>query len=91
MNRWIKFLIKCSKLYNDKELVDKVTQKNMNVYDAFGGSGSTLIACEQLNRNCYMMELDPKYCQVIINRILKLKPDLKVQCLNRTLDPISEI
>ena len=38
------------------------------VLDLFGGSGSTLIACEQLNRNCYMMELDPKYCQVIINR-----------------------
>ena len=39
-----------------------------NVIDVFGGSGSTLIACEQLNRNCYMMELDPYYCQVIINR-----------------------
>ena len=39
-----------------------------NVLDLFGGSGSTLIACEQLNRNCYMMELDPHYCQVIINR-----------------------
>lgn len=34
----------------------------------FGGSGSTLIACEQLNRTCYMMELDPKYVDVIINR-----------------------
>lgn len=39
-----------------------------NVLDLFGGSGSTLIACEQLNRNCYMMELDPKYVDVIINR-----------------------
>lgn len=38
------------------------------VLDLFGGSGSTLIACEQLNRNCYMMELDPKYVDVIINR-----------------------
>lgn len=38
------------------------------VLDFFGGSGSTLIACEQLNRNCYMMELDPKYVDVIINR-----------------------
>ena len=38
------------------------------VYDPFGGSGSTLIACEQLNRTCYMMELDPKYCDVIIDR-----------------------
>lgn len=39
-----------------------------NVIDLFGGSGSTLIACEQLNRNCYMMELDPKYIDVIIDR-----------------------
>ena len=38
------------------------------VLDVFGGSGSTLIACEQTNRNCYMMELDEKYCDVIINR-----------------------
>lgn len=38
------------------------------VLDLFGGSGSTLIACEQLNRTCCMMELDPKYCDVIIKR-----------------------
>ena len=41
---------------------------NDNILDIFGGSGSTLIACEQLNRNCYMMELDPKYVDVIIKR-----------------------
>lgn len=39
-----------------------------NIIDLYGGSGSTLIACEQLNRKCYMMELDPKYCDVIIKR-----------------------
>lgn len=39
-----------------------------NVLDLFGGSGSTLIACEQLERNCFMMELDPRYCDVIIKR-----------------------
>ena len=38
------------------------------IYDGFGGSGSTLIACEQLGRSCYMMELDPKYCDVIVKR-----------------------
>jgi site-specific DNA-methyltransferase (adenine-specific) len=38
------------------------------VTDLFGGSGSTLIACEQLNRKCYMMEFDPKYVDVIIDR-----------------------
>lgn len=41
---------------------------NKTVLDLFGGSGSTLIACEQLNRVCYMAELDPKYCDVIIKR-----------------------
>lgn len=39
-----------------------------NILDLFGGSGSTLIACEQLDRICYTMELDPKYCDVIIKR-----------------------
>ncbi|MEO5367790.1 MAG: site-specific DNA-methyltransferase [Magnetococcus sp. WYHC-3] len=38
------------------------------VLDLFGGSGSTLIACEKTNRICYMSELDPKYCDVIIKR-----------------------
>ena len=44
------------------------SRTNENVLDIFGGSGSTLIACEETDRNCYMMELDPYYCQVIINR-----------------------
>jgi site-specific DNA-methyltransferase (adenine-specific) len=42
--------------------------KKRVIYDGFGGSGSTLIACEQLGRTCYMMELDPKYIDVIIER-----------------------
>ena len=44
------------------------SEQNDIILDLFGGSGSTLIACEQLNRKCYMMELDPKYCDVIIKR-----------------------
>lgn len=48
--------------------IKNTTVPNNNVLDVFGGSGSTLIACEQLNRNCFMMELDPKYCDVIIKR-----------------------
>ena len=39
-----------------------------NIYDGFGGSGSTLIACEKHHRNCYMMELEPIFCDVIVNR-----------------------
>lgn len=44
------------------------SKKNDIVLDCFGGSGSTLIACEQLERRCYMIELDPHYCDVIISR-----------------------
>ena len=44
------------------------SRENEMVLDVFGGSGSTLIACEQLNRKCYMMELDERYVQVIIDR-----------------------
>lgn len=44
------------------------SKENDIVLDVFGGSGSTLIACEQLNRKCYMMELDPLYVDVIIQR-----------------------
>ena len=50
------------------EILLNATLENDVVLDLFGGSGSTLIACEQLNRQCYMMELDPYYCQIIINR-----------------------
>jgi site-specific DNA-methyltransferase (adenine-specific) len=42
------------------------------VIDFFGGSGTTLIACEQLGRKCYMMEIDPHYCDVILARWEKL-------------------
>ena len=54
------------------EIVKKFDKNNnfKTVLDLFGGSGSTLIACEQLNRTCYMMELDERYVSVIINRYL---------------------
>lgn len=47
---------------------DKWGKDSISVVDLFGGSGSTLIACEKTNRKAYLMELDPKYCDVIINR-----------------------
>ena len=63
--------------------IKNVTKENNIVLDVFGGSGSTLIACEQLNRNCYMMELDEHYVSVIIERyinftgndVYRLNPD----------------
>jgi DNA modification methylase len=48
--------------------IQNSSSKNNIILDVFGGSGSTIIACEQLQRNCFMMELDPHYCDVIINR-----------------------
>ena len=50
------------------EALDKTTRNDAIVLDLFGGSGSTLIACEKTARDCRMMELDPKYCDVIIKR-----------------------
>jgi DNA modification methylase len=44
------------------------SMSNCLVLDPFGGSGSTLIACEKTCRICYTMELDPKYCDVIVKR-----------------------
>lgn len=49
-------------------ILNDFTKENENVLDCFGGSGTTLIACEQTGRRCYMMEIDPHYCDVIIQR-----------------------
>ena len=49
------------------------TDKGQVILDCFGGSGSTLIACEQLNRKCYMCELDPHYIDVIVQRYINFK------------------
>lgn len=51
--------------------LENSSEQDNAILDLFGGSGSTLIACEQLNRICYMMELDPKYVDVIIARYEK--------------------
>jgi DNA modification methylase len=59
--------------------IENITNQNELVLDLFLGSGSTLVASHQLKRKCYGMELDPKYCQVIIERMQKLDPTLKVK------------
>ena len=51
------------------------SKPNDIVLDLFGGSGSTLIACEQSSRKCRMMEFEPKYCDVILKRFLALNPN----------------
>lgn len=50
------------------DILRDFTERDATVLDVFGGSGSTLIACEQTDRQCYIMELDPHYCDVIIKR-----------------------
>lgn len=50
------------------EAIDKTTKGEAVILDLFGGSGSTLIACEKTNRHSRLMELDPKYCDVIVKR-----------------------
>ena len=49
------------------------------VIDAFGGSGTTMVACEQLKRKARIIEFDPKYCQVIVDRMKKLNPEIIIK------------
>lgn len=65
------------------ELVDwainKFSKNSNFICDFFLGSGSTMVASHQLKRKCYGMEIDPKYCQVIVDRMIKLDPTLEVK------------
>lgn len=70
-----------------KVLSDIITDqiKGNLLFDGFLGSGSTMVASHQLKRKCYGMELDPKYCQVIIDRMKKLDPSLVVKKNGETM------
>lgn len=57
-------------VYLPSNIIENFSPKTGTVVDCFGGTGTTLIACEQLDRTCYMMELDERYVSVIINRYL---------------------
>jgi DNA modification methylase len=59
--------------------LNKSSKEGMSVLDLFLGSGSTMVASHQLKRKCYGMELDPKYCQVIIDRMKKLDQSLVIK------------
>ena len=63
----------CEKAIND------ASKQNDLVFDLFLGSGSTMVASHQLKRKCYGMELDPKYCDVIVKRMIKLDDTLTVK------------
>lgn len=60
------------------ELIENSSKTGWAVLDVFAGSGTTMVACEQLGRKCYAMEIDPDYCQVVVNRMAKLFPELEI-------------
>jgi DNA modification methylase len=66
--------------------VNKFAVKANLISDFFLGSGATMVAAHQLNRKCYGMELDPKYCQVIIDRMHKLDPSLEIKINGKPYD-----
>lgn len=55
-------------VYLPENIINNFTSRNAIIIDCFGGTGTTMIACEKNDRSCFMMELDPKYCDVIIRR-----------------------
>ena len=61
------------------DLMSNSSRPNEIISDPFLGSGTTMVAAHQLNRRCYGMEIDPKYCQVIVDRMLKLDPTLEIK------------
>jgi DNA modification methylase len=63
----------CEKAINDASKINDL------VFDLFLGSGSTMVASHQLKRKCYGMELDPKYCDVIVNRMIALDPNIEIK------------
>ena len=72
------------------ECLNYLGKEYNNIYDPFGGSGSTLIASEKLNRKCYMMELDPQYCDVIVKRFNGLFPEIEILRNGEAFEPIHE-
>lgn len=63
-----------------RRIILNSTKIGDTVYDPFGGSGSVLISCEQTRRKCFMVEIDPDYCKVILNRFRKIS-DSKIYLL----------
>ena len=59
--------------------ISRFSEEDKLLIDLFLGSGSTMVAAHQLNRKCYGMEIDPKYCQVIVDRMKKLDPNIEIK------------
>jgi DNA modification methylase len=61
------------------KLINNSSRINEIVADGFLGSGTTMVAAHQLNRRCYGLELEPRYCEVIIQRMRKLDPGIVIK------------
>lgn len=68
-----------------RALKNSSKEKNI-VLDLFLGSGSTMVAAHQLNRKCYGMELDPRYCQIIMDRMKQLDSNIKIKINGKKYD-----
>ena len=85
-NIWRHHRVTTDKIHNAQKPVDMIesaiqnsSDRNDLVVDLFGGSGTTMVASNNASRKCFMMEMEPKYCQVIVDRMLKLDPSLEVK------------
>lgn len=76
-------------IFIPEEAINNSSKQGSNVLDLFGGSGSTLIACEKTQRKAFVMELDPKYCDVIVKRWQDFTG--KVATLEATKEPFSKL
>jgi len=67
-------------------LIYNSSREGDTVYEPFGGSGTTLIAAEQLSRKCHAIELDAKYCDVIVKRFKEFKPDAEIKLIRQGVE-----
>lgn len=66
-------------IYLPENIINNFSNSNSIICDSFLGTGTTMVAAHQLKRKCYGMELDPKYCQVIVDRMRKFDPTLVIK------------
>jgi DNA modification methylase len=59
--------------------IENNTAKGESVYEPFAGSGTTLVACQNLNRKCYAIEISENYCAVILERMQTAFPDIEIK------------
>ena len=73
------------------KLISNSTKDDQLIIDPTIGSGSTMVAAHQINRRCFGLELSPKYCQVIIDRMHKLDPNLEIKINGEAYEPKTDV